>query len=50
MSYQHKELNDLLELKPEFSDRDKIEKQDIPDFKRTQPEMYKRHWPEMCGK
>ena len=34
------------ELEPEFDDWDKIEDQDIPDFKRTQPEMYKRHWPE----
>lgn len=34
------------ELEPEFDGWDKIEDQDIPDFKRTQPEMYKRHWPE----
>ena len=34
------------ELEAEFDGWDKIEDQDIPDFKRTQPEMYKRHWPE----
>ena len=34
------------ELESEFDGWDKIEEQDIPDFKRTQPEMYARHWPE----
>ncbi len=34
------------ELDVEFSDWNEIEDQDIPDFKRAQPEMYKRHWTE----
>ena len=34
------------ELESEFDGWDKIEDQDVPDFKRTQPEMYARHWPE----
>lgn len=34
------------ELESEFDGWGKIEDQDIPDFKRTQPEMYARHWPE----
>ena len=34
------------ELESEFDGWDKIEEDDIPDFKRTQPEMYARHWPE----
>ena len=34
------------ELESEFDGWDKIDDMDIPDFKRTQPEMYARHWPE----
>ena len=43
---QRMALQNHPELEPEFDGWDKIEDMDIPDFKRTQPEMYKRHWPE----